>query len=279
LNYNKRKDLKNTGKTLTLDTFLDVGSDTAADIAKESISSLAGDIFVDTASSLIPGLSGAVQGYKRARFERNITVFTDELHSRIEDIQDNLKTKTDEQNEKIDQMFKYILDYVIEEQQEDKIQYMVNGFVTITEHEKVTEDFVLTYYDVLKELRMVDLSVLRLMYNARYIVDQDNRETYQSIIERHAISYEQYESVRRNLLRIGLLTTKTDLNITDDLKEILKAFKELYNYLDKLTSPKHKGTLPRLKEPKFKSKENFEVSKFGRDFVQFFLDLDTEIVN
>ncbi|RDI44050.1 hypothetical protein [Falsibacillus pallidus] len=276
MNRDKRKDLKESGKGLALETVLTVGSDTAADIAKESITSIVGDMLVDSASSLIPGVSGAVQGYKRARFERNIRTFTEELHSKIEEIRVNLEHKTDQQKEKIDQLFNFVMDYVIDEQQEDKIQYMVNGFVNITEHEQVSDDFILTYYDVLKELRMVDISVLRLMYSSRFIFDQEARETFHDVMERHGISYEQYESVRRNLLRIGLLTTKTDLNITDDLDEIVKKFKELHTYLDKLTNPRYKGSLPKLKEPKLKSKENLEMSKFGRDFVRFFLDLDKE---
>lgn len=276
LNEDKRKNLKETGKGLTLETVLSVGSDTAADIAKKSITSVIGDILVDTAGSLIPGVSGAVQNYKRNRFERNMTTFTEYLYTKIEDIRVNLEYKSDEQKEKIDQLFHYVMDYVIDEQQEDKIEYMVNGFVNITEHEKVSDDFILTYYDVLKELRMVDVSVLRLMYSSRFMYDQEVRETFQDVMERHGISYEQYESVRRNLLRIGLLTTKTDLNITDDLNEIAKRLKELYTYLDKLTNPRHKGPLPKLKEPKMKSRENYEMSKFGRDFVEFFLGMDNE---
>jgi hypothetical protein len=276
LSQNKRNDLKETGKGLALETVLSVGTQAAGDAAKSSITSIVGDLLVDTASSLVPGVSGAIQGYKRARFESNITTFTDELHTRLEGIRVNLEEKTDQQKEQIDRLFHYVMDYVIDEQQEEKIHYMVNGFVTITEHEHISDDFVLTYYDVLKELRIVDISVLRLMYSSRYIFDQETRETFQDVMERHGISYDQYESVRRNLLRIGLLTTKTDLNITDDLEEIVKKFKELYAYLDKLTDPKNKRSLPKLKVPKLKSKENFEVSSFGRDFVKFFVGLDKE---
>jgi len=277
LNDGRRKDIQQTGRELALDTFLNVSSDTAADIAKESITSITGDILVDAASSLIPGISGAVQSYKRARFERNIKTFTEELQSKIEEIRLNLELKTFEQKEQIDQLFQYVLDYVIDEQQEEKIRYMVNGFVNITEHHHVSNDFILTYYDVLKELRMVDISVLRLMYVSRYAFDQESKETFQEIMDRHGISYEQYEAVRRNLLRIGVLTTRTDLKITDDLEEISKAFKELYSFLDKLTNPKFKRSLPKLKEPTFKSKDNFEISKFGRDFVEFFLESEQPV--
>lgn len=276
MSKDKRKDIQEAGKGLALDTVLSVGSDTAAEIAKESITSIIGDLLVDTASSLLPGISGAVQGYKRVRFERNITAFTEQLYSNIDTIRVNLETKTNDQKEKIDQLFNIVLDYVIDEQQEDKIQYMVNGFLNLTNHEKVSDDFVLTYYDVLRELRMVDISVLRLMYNSRYIIGNDTTETFRDIMERHGLSYEQYQSVRRNLQRIGLLITKTDLNVTDDLEEIVKKFKELYAYLDKATNPKYKRSLPKLRLPKLKSKENLELSKFGKDFVRFFISKEDD---
>lgn len=272
----KRKDIKDTVNGLTIDTILDVGSNMIGDIAKESITSIFGDVLVDTASSLLPGVSGAVAGYKRVRFERNIKKFTNELYLKIDEIRMNLESKTNEQKIRIDQLFGYVLDNIIEEQQEEKIKYMVNGFVNITEHEQISDDFVLTYYDVLKELRLVDISVLRLMYTSYFMFDNEVRETFQDIMERHGLSYEQYESVRRNLQRIGLLTTKTDLSINDDLEEISKKFKELYVYLDKLTNPKNKASLPRLKELKLKSKENFQISIFGRDFVRFFFNLEQQ---
>ncbi|WP_062109756.1 hypothetical protein [Bacillus niameyensis] len=276
MSKDKRKDIQETGKGLVLDTVLSVGSETAAEIAKESITSIFGDLLVDTASSLLPGISGAVQGYKRVRFERNITAFTEQLYSNIDTIRVNIESKNNEQKEKIDQLFNIVLDYVIDEQQEDKIEYMVNGFLNLTNHEQVSDDFVLTYYDVLKELRMVDISVLRLMYNSRYIIANDTTETFRDIMERHGLSYEQYQSVRRNLQRIGLLITKTDLNITDDLEEIVKKFKEIYAYLDKATNPKYTRSLPKLRLPKLKSKENLELSKFGKDFVRFFISKEDD---
>jgi hypothetical protein len=275
MEQSKKNDIKNSVKDAAINAILDVGSDTVADIAKETFTGMIKEILVDAGASLIPGVYGAISGYKRARFERNIQKFADELYSRIEEIRVNLESKTKEQKDKIDQLFGYVMDYVIDEQQEEKIKFMVNGFVNITEHDQITEDFVLTYYDVLKELRMVDISVLRLMYSSRYWINDAERETYQDVMKRHGLSYEQYESVCRNLQRIGLLTTKTDLSINDDLDQIHKAFKELYAYLDKLTNPKYKGSLPKLKEPKLKSKDSLQISRFGRDFVEFFLNLET----
>lgn len=272
----ERKELRDSGQGLLIDTVLDVGSETVGEIAKESIGSALGDILVDGVSSLVPGLSGAISGYKRARFERNIKRFSEELAQRVDEIKSNLEKKSEEQKSKIDQLFTYVLDYIIDEQQEEKIKYMVNGFVTLTEHERITDDFVLTYYDILKDLRMVDLSVLKLMYSSNYNIDVENTESYIDVMERHGLNYEQYESVRRNVKRVGLLNTKADINIVDDMKEISTTFKNLYKYLEKLSDPKNKRPLPKLKEPTFKSRDNLQISKFGKDFVEFFMNLSRE---
>lgn len=274
MEQSKRNDVKNSVKDAIINAILDVGSDTIADIAKETFTGLLKETLVDAGTSLIPGIYGAISGYKRARFERNIQKFVNELYSKIEEIRVNLESKTKEQKDKIDQLFGYVMDYVIDEQQEEKIKFMVNGFVNITEHDQITEDFVLIYYDILKELRIVDISVLRLMYVSRYWINNAEKETYRDVMERHGLSYEQYESVRRNLQRIGLLTSLTDLNINEDLEQVHKTFKELYAYLDKLTNPRYKGSLPKLKEPKLKSKDSLQISRFGRDFVEFFLNLE-----
>lgn len=269
----KKEDVKQSSREFALDTFLTVGSEISAEVAKKSIASAAGDLAVDAASSFIPGVSGAVQGYKRARFERNMIRVAEELNLKVESIQSNLDSKTSEQKEQIDRLFQYVIDSAIDEQQEEKIKYMVNGLVQITKHDFVSEDFVLTYYDVLKELRIIDISVLRLMNSTRFWYQEGSKETFHDVMERHGISYEQYEAVRRNLLRIGLLTTRTDLNVVDDLKEISKTFTNIFTYLEKLSNPKS-NRLPKLKEPKFKSKEQFEISRFGKDFIDFFFEMN-----
>ena len=124
-----------------------------------------------------------------------------------------------------------------------------------------------------KELKIIDISVLRLLYSSKYFSHQESNETYYCVIEKHGITYEQYQAVLRNLLWIGLLTTKTDIDVADDIKEIAKTFKEIVSYLEKLKVSKSSG-LSKIKEPKIKSKEQFKISKFGQDFVEFFLDLD-----
>ncbi len=270
LREDKKKAMTDAGKEMFIDSFLDAGSEVGAEIVKQSVASAAGDLVVDTAASFVPGVSGMYQNFKRNQHEKNMVRLYSELNLRMEEIRVNLETKTQEQKNHFDDQFKHVLVAVSDEQQEEKIKYMVNGLVYISEHDQVSDDFVLTYYDVLKSLRLVDIGVLKLMHDAKYAFEQSSRDSYTDIMDRHGITQEQYEAVRRNLFRIGLLTTKLDINIANDLELLAKSIKDINTYLEKVG--KKNANLPRLKEPKIKSKESFEISKFGRDFVRFFVN-------
>lgn len=276
-NKNKKQDVKDVIKENSITTAIDMASKAGVEVAKSVIPSLLGDIVVDTAASLLPGVSGVYNGVKRARIERNLKLFSEKLSLRIEELQRNFEQLDKEQKEKVDEIFGYITDYVVEEKQQEKIEYMVNGFVKLTEHDQITEDFVLTYYDVLNELRMVDLSTLKLVAQNYFInyQTQQERMTFQDVLDKHGITYEQYQSVRRNLLRKGLFTTKTDENINSDLEEIVDHITGIHDFLSKLIDSKSKR-LPKLKKPKLKSKSNIIVSKFGSEFITFFVSKEKD---
>lgn len=267
------KDAAKSISELGINTILSVASKYASDEGKKHVENIVAEMAIEAGASFIPGISGAISSYKRTRFEKNMYKLIEELNQRLEEIDNNLRNKTEEQREDINKLFGFILDYVADEPQEKKIKYLVNGFVNITAHESVTEDFVLTYYDTLNQLRLVDISVLRL-YSQNYFPDTDG-ETFQDVMDKHGISYDQYESVRNNLLRLGLLNSITEEeNITKDLESIFNAINEIHKYLS-IASGKAKGTLSNLKKPKKQSKKNrsnrLKLSRFGVDFVKFFL--------
>src|SRR5699024_4941514 len=132
-----------------------------------------------------------------------------------EELIDNLNKQTEENKEKLDKLLEFIIEAVVDEFQEEKVKYMTNGYIYLTKHVDITDDLVMHYYDVMKQLRMVDISVLRLYFRRRYHFDsQDKEDTYQDVLERYGMSIEQYKSVRENLKRIGLL----ELEIKDDVE-------------------------------------------------------------
>src|SRR5690625_5348464 len=83
---------------LGFNTFLELSSEYGSDILKEKVKSVAVEYAIDASSSLIPGVSGAVQSYKRRRFERNIQKALDETFKRLDEIHINLKEKRSEEH-------------------------------------------------------------------------------------------------------------------------------------------------------------------------------------
>ncbi|MFE0507966.1 hypothetical protein ACWF7H_28975 [Peribacillus butanolivorans] len=164
-----------------------------------------------------------------------------------------------------------MLNNALDEPQKEKIEFFINGFINIAQCETINEDFVLIFYDLLRELRLVDLTVLKLY--GRYYLNEENTDinSYDDVLIKHNITYEQYNLVRRNLVKKGILTTKTDLILEKDLKAIEESIKELQKYVELITNPK-KSNYPRLKSLKLKYNNRFEITRFGREFIEFIIN-------
>src|SRR5699024_5783658 len=193
----------------------------------------------DTVSSLVPGVGGAISAYKRVRTERNLKTLIFHLQENNDELIANLSKQTEENREKLDALLQFILEIVIDEHQEEKIQYMVNGYIYLSGHAEITSDFVMHYYDVLKQLRMVDIAVLRLYYKNRYFFkNAEEQETFRDVMERHVMSYDQYNSVRETLRRIGLLEVEVKNDIDDDMSKLEDGINQIVKYIEHISRNK-----------------------------------------
>lgn len=263
---------KEAVKPLVIESLLSAVSSQGAEVIKSAGIGMAGSILTDAVASAIPGMGNLYISYKQARLQRNFTTFEEEMAERITRLAELFDLKNTEQKVKLDRLYELVLDYVGDEPQEGKIKYLVTGFMNIAEHEKITEDFVLVFYDTLRDLRIIDLTVLKLYGKNRLSVSDEAVNSYQDVLDMHGISYEQYDTIRRNLVRKGILTTKTDVILEKDLEEIEKAINELQKFVSKATNLKNKSSLPKLTNIKIKSKDRLELTKFGKDFIRYFLE-------
>src|SRR5699024_10658573 len=101
----KKKEFIKSLSELGQSTILEVAADYGAGYFKEEVSSLAGEIAIDTGASLFPGVSGVWQYYKRRRIERNMNVEIEEVMNRIDKIDERLQKTTSEQQHKINELF------------------------------------------------------------------------------------------------------------------------------------------------------------------------------
>lgn len=74
MKYDKGKllDGSKEGASLLIDSLLDVGTDVEAELLKGSVTNMASELMIDTVSSLVPGIGGAISSYKRIRAEKNL---------------------------------------------------------------------------------------------------------------------------------------------------------------------------------------------------------------
>ncbi|ERK29690.1 hypothetical protein [Clostridium intestinale] len=151
------------------------------------------------------------------------------------------------------------------QKRQEKIEYLVNGLINIAAIPDIKEDFILTYYDTLKETRIRDIAVLKF-YEDVYI-RIENKKTWTDICEELNISYEEYDSIREKLNRLGLLTTKKDIKIDNLYENILN----IQEFLEK----SYKGKTSKLKSfKKIDKRDSFQISKFGKEFIKIFNDIE-----
>jgi hypothetical protein len=234
-----------------IEDVFDVGTEGAVSIIGE----LAGESLFGT---FAPGITTAIFSYKQKRFEKNINKAIDELKKREAELNERLSAVENRQS--FIESFELIWDYIIDEPQEQKIKYMINGLVNLASHEQIKEDFVLFYYDTLRDLRLVDIDVLNLYYLS-YSPVHSRVFNYHDILEKFDIDYNQYNAVREKLVRMGLLKTKH----TDDLDKLYKNVLTIQEYLD--GKSKKLNRLERLSKS-----DGYSISSFGRNFVEFFLE-------
>src|SRR5699024_753549 len=120
----------------------------------------------------------------------------------------------------------------------------------------------------------VDIAVLKIHYNNKYtfyLESNEERESFQDVMVKHGLSYEQYLSVRENLRRLGLLEITSEDNVEENLKELQESISKMKSHYDRVLNGKRSK---KIKEPKIKLKvkEKMNINKFGRNFYEFFSD-------
>jgi hypothetical protein len=227
----------------------------------EAVAPIACELILQgVAGTIAPGVVNVLLAYQQKRQERMYGIFMEQMKEDIGKINGNLSRLNDVSllNFK-DKYFGMISDYVLEEVQEEKIKFLETGFVRLSGQNDTNEDFVLLYYDTLLSTRLLDLEVLDFYYKGFVHNTLD-------FIERKGIEIEQFRSIREKLERLGLLTTNKE-----EMKEYL--YKDIFMMQEYLTaiSKEKKYSLKGFKTSgKLKATETFKLSKFGRNFLEFF---------
>jgi hypothetical protein len=234
------------------------------DVGTEGGVSTLSEIFLEGAvGAVIPGSTSVIFNYKQKRMEKNLLRYIQELQNRVDEIETNYRSMNPENKQLIKEYFAGLLcDYVIDEQEEEKIKYIANGFVSLTGKEKLEIDQTIIYLDILKSMRLIDIRIFHDLYNGLYFFDQDFNEYLDGL----GIEHEAYKMIKEKLLRLGLLKSSYD----DEYQKIVKKVNDLTDFAMSLQKGKPNRLSGNFTSFKPKDRESFKISNLGRSFIQFF---------
>lgn len=219
-------------------------------------------VFDGAAGAVVPGVGNAILSYKQNRMERRIEETLQQLISRQDELNNNIMRLTDEiaaQNIK-NMYFEMLLDYAINEPQEDKLKYFVNGYINVAGIPNPQEDVVRTFYDTLAQMNLLDIRVFKLYTPNR------NGDNPAQIKEDYQIDSSQYNIIRAKLARLGLILSTNDEKRDENTDALVK-------YLEDVSKGRSSA---RLHVNQVSRSSSYRLSSYGRKFIQFIESQYTE---
>lgn len=240
---------------------------------------LATMVGIDVLGSAIPGIGNAISSYKIQKQMNNLSTFIVELEKRIDEIQFNLEKQTPENKHTLDSVLEIVIEKAANTNQSEKIEYMINGFTSLTAMENISYDVSYLYYNVLDSMTMLDIAVLKASYFPfNYI---ENGKSFTDVMEEFNIDIYQYNSIRENINRMGLLENQYGDTLEKDLDSLVSNVNGLNEAVtsiqEALENPNKRIRIKKLKSNakiRLKAKDRLKTSKFGRQFIEFFIEVN-----
>lgn len=233
--------------------------------AKEEAIPLTAELLLDgIVGSVVPGVMSAVFAYKQKRQERMYNLWLENIEKRIIDIEKELSNIPKKRYNSIkDKYFGLISDYVLEEVQEEKIQYLTNGFINTIKMENINENDILDYYDTINQLRLIDIIVLKIF--AILYIDEDEYNNNLDIYKSLDSDYSKNKAIKEKLERLGLLISKRDKRENDlykNMETMQKVMKDIINGKKVSVNTSFKNLV---------TNDSYELSSYGKEFIKFFI--------
>ncbi|MHC5250461.1 hypothetical protein [Enterococcus sp. LJL90] len=274
-------------KSFLFESFLEASADYGKELGKEALTDLSlgavaeigGQFMVEVGGNMIPAIGPAISSFRLNKKLKNMHLMMKELSERNNELSVKFQKQSEENKQILDDIFNMMVEKVSNTWQEEKIKYLVNGYSELLEVENPSFDTAYLYFDTLDKLTILDIETLKLSYRVKtmfYDID-GNPATYRDVTEKFDIDNSQYNAVRQNLLRIGLLENDYDDKLEQDLKNIIAGVDELRdvaNSILSVLSGKRNAKLKKLtskSELKLKAKDKLKISKFGIEFIRFFM--------
>lgn len=214
-------------------------------------------------SAISPRIGGIMVAYKQKRWERNWEQYISLIAEHQEELNQRLNRLEEEQREKVKSTyFPLVSDYVGEEKQFEKIEFIVNGFINLSAGINMQEDTTLMYYDTLSQLSLLDLRVLKL-YTDRY-VNEDQADNIYKVKDDYQIDTTQLLLIKEKLLRQGLLLSQNEEKIEENINNVSE-------FVEGLSKNKKNLKLKRIN--KIRRSDSYKITSYGIKFLNFFTNI------
>lgn len=256
------------GASVFLENLPELSTEVAGIMGNEAlgatIQSLAGGVL----GAVAPAFLGIKLSFQQKRFERNMVKMVSSINKNHDIMAQRLDNLEAEVRQKfIDGPYRdVLLDNIISENQEQKVQDNINGFINLMGVENPNDDIVFTFFHTLSQMNELDIRVLRL-YRPTFDMDESH-ENFLDVMREERIDETQYNFIREKLCRLGMLHSKNEERRDENLDILGKTLNEL---IKQLYSKKPKEVkAPRLN--RITRTESYRITFLGRQYLSFIDD-------
>lgn len=257
------------GVSTVLENLPELGVEAAEILGNEvlgtTIQTLAGGFL----GAVAPAFLGIKLSFQQRRFERNMVKMVNTIKQKHEIIARRLDLLEEEVRQKfIDGPYRdVLLDNITSENQEQKVQDNINGYINLMGVENPNDDVVFNFFHTLSQMNELDIRVLRL-YRPTFGMSEEEHESFWDIMKEENIDETQYNFIREKLYRLGMLDSKNEANRDENLDLLGKTLAELIKQLY-AKKPKEVKT-PKLK--RISRTESYRITRLGHQYLAFIDD-------
>lgn len=254
------------GASTVLENLPELGAEVAQLIGNEAVSTTVQTLTGGLLGGLAPAFLGIKLTYQQKRFERNILKMINEVKQRQDIIAQRLDLLPSEIRQKfIDGPYRDVLfDNTISENQEQKVQDNIYGYINLMALESPNDDVVFTFFNTLSQMNELDIRILRL-YRPSWECADEEQENYMDIMAEEHIDESQYNFIRQKLQRLGMLSSKNEEKRNKNLDAIGSTLSELIKQL----SSKNPKTVKAPRLERISHFETYEITRLGRQYLDF----------
>lgn len=254
------------GTATLVDNLPALGTAAAEIIGNEAVSTVVQTLTSGLLGAVAPVFLGVKLSFQQRRFERNMVKMLNAVSQKQDIIEQRLNQLDPEIRQKfMDGPYRDVLfDNIIAENQEQKVQDNINGYINLMGLENPNDDVVFTFFHTLSQMNELDIRILRL-YRPAYEVGEEDHENFMDVMREENIDKSQYDFIREKLCRLGMLDSKNEAKRDENLDELGKTVTELIKQLYSKNPKKVKA--PKLK--KILRSESYSITRLGRQYLAF----------